>query len=151
MNWRKMVYSMALEVVDAVDFMSAASIHSAGTLTGPPEMKPFMIISLRDSDTQISPGVAHRQELWLLVHDEPGTLTRIDEVLEAIHSLFDQGDSGLFPWPSVDPRTGDPWDAALGAEHAIGARFNGDSREQGDDYYGTIMRYASYDLIGSGS
>lgn len=145
-NWRALVYAMLSSLSDG----GGPTVHASGSLDQAPGTKPFVVFVLRERDSALNPGVAHWQDLEIHVHDEPGSYTRIDGIISDIHDIFPCDDSGFFPWPQTNPVTSDPWDTGLGATHAIGARFQGDSADSADDYYGTITRYASYRLVGSG-
>lgn len=149
-NWRSLVWNMLQSLPDEVAFLSADSIYGPGSLKETPATKPFVMFILRERSSALNPGVAHWQDVEIHVHDEPGSYVRIDQTIDAIHGIFPCDDSGFFPWPQVNPVTTLAWDGALGAAHAIGARFQGDSADSADDYYGTITRYASYRLVGSG-
>lgn len=145
-NWRALVFALLSELSDG----GGPTVYASGSLTEAPSTKPFVVFVLRERDTALNPGVAHWQDLEIYVHDEPGSYTHIDEIINQIHGIFPCDDSGFFPWPQDNPVTSSPWDSGLEASHAIGARFQGDSADQADDYYGTITRYASYRLVGSG-
>lgn len=106
------------------------SIYGAGSLTGTPKKKPFIMIRVGSDVPVFNEGgipeiVSKEGVVW--VHDEPGSYDTIDQVLsEVIAQLAGQ----------------------VSEVGGIACVWQGSSPELADDAYGTITRNCSFRLVG---
>lgn len=119
----------------ALDVLSAGltdNIFSAGRFTGPPKSRPF--ISVHQDPENPHPAIPGKviRTFSVWVHDEPGDYTLIRSILTTIRT-------------NLTPETG-----YIGKINGGLARWQGDSGDQADDAFNTIVSNGSYQFIGQG-
>lgn len=131
-NWLAWMYEQLASDGVVLAKVAQANIHPSGSIEGSPETKPFIVFKY-GNDTPALEGdmeaAAERglAEVWF--HDTPGSYKRINELLDHIKKA----------WPG-------PVASATGG---IACRWLGNSPELSDDGYGTITRYASFEMTGA--
>lgn len=116
--------ALALLGITEKDIMLASAADN-------PAGRPFIV--LRWGVVQPGMGTAKRSILDIYVHDEPGDYDRIDSCISAIRTTLDEIGQVMTPTGSLTH-----------------IEWNGDSGDLDDDTYGTIMRYSTFTLTGSG-
>lgn len=125
MNWRAWVRNVLIASPAVTALVPASRIHGAGSLRNRPSEAPFIV--LRFGDKLGEPGVpADDTEGLVVVHDEPGGYTRIDDVLRVVREtlVMDITDAG-----------------------GVAVEWQGDSGDLADDAWDTIYRNGSYRLL----
>lgn len=128
MDARGWAYNRLSELPEFVALVPMSSVYAAGSLTGSPATKPFVVVRLDTLDVELNdadvPHVA-RQNLTFMVHDEPGSYVRIDAILGVLRRWL----------PGSVPS-------------AIACTWLGDSGDLAEDTYGTIMKQAVFQVTG---
>lgn len=131
-NWRTWAYQRLSQDAAFTALVPVASIYGAGSITEPPQEKPFCVIKLGAELPGPFPGVS-RQRVALYVHDEPGDYLAIGTALAAARTALigAEGSVGQV--------------VALGA---VACAWQGDGPDLADPDFGTIFRTSDYDLHG---
>lgn len=131
MDWRTWAFNRLRNRAQLTAILTSgeADIYGAGSLTGAPADKPFIVLGfgietpeLRDDVKSVSTS----QYMTVFVHDEPGDYLRIGQILEEVKLALE----GVVPDPG-----------------AFCAIWQGNSGDLGDDQLGTIMRNAEFRLV----
>lgn len=126
-DWRKWIYDTLTGDVDIANAVGGPeNIHGAGSLSGPPADKPFIVIRFEQNLPGPFSSVA-AQDANVYVHDEPGGYVTIGYILGLVKTAIEQ--RGF-------------------AENVQGVVWQGDSADLADDGYGTIVRSTSYRFNG---
>lgn len=130
-DWRTWLYDRLRTAVLVTDLVPEASIYGAGSITGPPPAKPFIVIRMED-DVPEFPGCS-RQGATLFFHDDPGTYNRLDDIRRAVRHALCGPDDHI---------------GAVVQSGAIACRWIADGADSSDEGYGTLTKSTEYQLIG---
>jgi hypothetical protein len=125
-DWRLWAWDQLTTDVPLTTLLPAAQMHGAGDLTGQPSVRPFLVVTFTSKVPELNDGetpVSHSQVLTVWVHDEPGSYSQIDSIIELVR-------------------------AALIGDSARICVWTGDSGDLADDTYATITRNSTYRLVG---
>lgn len=119
--------------------LQSKGIVPEGVLAGDvdtPDLRPFL--NLRWGNTVEGLDVIMPRELVVWVHDEPGDYALIDAILVDLRRVL----TGIeaTQWTELSGQTG--WVSVI--------EWNGDSGDLADDGHNTIVRTASFSIVGSG-
>lgn len=126
MNWRQYLKGK----MDGIAVANGFAVHAAGSLTGSPKVRPFIVINVGQDVPELNDGDApawSKRSASIWVHDDPGSYDRIDDIIVAIRTAL----VGQVAQPG-----------------AIAITWDGDSDQLADDMMGTIVRNTNYQLVG---
>lgn len=125
MDWRTWLYAR-LDAPELTAIVPRGSHFGAGSIDENVEPRPFIVIKAGAELRGPFPGVSENfATIW--VHDEPGSYTRIDDALKVIRAVLEGAVTDL---------------------GGVACRWQGDSAELADEFFGTITRNTSYRLNG---
>lgn len=124
---RKLVYA-ALTATPTPGNIPAVRWISAGALDAPPP-RPFAVLRLRDGPASDVRSLQPTLEVW--IHDERGSYTRIDDILEQVKQKL----SAATPMENATHRI-------------VDVRWIGDSPDLVDEGYNTNTKWTSFTLTG---
>lgn len=133
-DWRSWVFSTLSGHAPLLALVSADSIYGAGSLTKPPTKQPFIVIKMEPEVPGPFEGVT-RSRVALWAHDEPGDYLRLGTVLAACRVALCGSGANV---------------GQVAQPGAVAARWQGDSGDLADPDFGTILRTATFDLLGKG-
>lgn len=113
------------------------SIYGAGSLDGPPQKKPFLIIHTDAEERGAFPGRG-KSFMSVHVHDQPGTYSRIRLVLALCRNALCGAD-----------QTEGQASGAAGVTGGGTVRWTGNSADLADEGFNTIVRTGSYECTGA--
>lgn len=131
---------MALKLKNDADLISnlgagVNSVYGAGSLKGPPDKKPFLIIHSDDDNRGPFPGMG-QSLMSLHCHDEPGSYSRIRLILLKARLVL--------CGPALERAT-----QGTGAEAGGIIRWLNNSADLADEGFKTIVRTSQYQLNGA--
>lgn len=129
-DWRIWLFNKLRDSADVTELVPIKSIYGAGSLTGIPSLKPFLVIRVGDEITPL-PGVS-RTDATIWAHDDVGNYLTIDDLLQRVrNALCGRNEiTGQVP-----------------VARAIAARWIGNGPDQSDPTYGTLMKVSNYTLL----
>lgn len=130
MNWRQWTYEKLIADGTFTALIPAASVLGAGSVDMIPDTKPFAVIKMDVRIPAIKEGVAHKQTLRLWLHDEPGSYVVLDQAVQAARAAL----SGY-----------------VAQSGAVRCEHRDVSPDLADDVLGTIVKYVTFDLVGTGA
>lgn len=131
MDWRTWVHSKLTTEPSATALLAVVpldGIKGAGSLTGSPKEKPF-IIPRFGPKLRRNPEGPYSVSVSIWVHDEPGSYLRIEQAIGLIKPLLE---------------------GPVAMAGAVSCEWAGDSGDLADDGFGTIVRNTSFILVGNG-
>lgn len=151
-DYRHMAWALVKALPALVPELEQTSIHGNGVLKSVATVRPFVIVKMGERSEALFGGHAHFHPFHLYVHDDPGSFVVIDKIIRAFKGmLLETDEQAIYQWPKENPDTNAPWDPTWEAHRGIGVRWAGDSGDLADDYYGTLVRYSSWQCIGQGA
>lgn len=112
-----------VKALDGGAVFTDANTFGAGSLgDNPPTIRPFVVIRLLPRRSTLKQGVANLQQVEIWVHDNPGSYTRIDEMLDSLKLMT----SDLVRW-------------------------EGDSQDLSDQSWQTITKNSTFTFVGVGN
>lgn len=126
MDWRTWAYAKLTANAGVGALVQDADVHGSGSLEGSPA-RPFIMLRFGPTVRGAYAGTS-QTELQVWVHDEPGDYLRIQAILQAVRAALE---------------------GVVASAGAHVARWQGESQDLADDGYGTITRWASYNLVGT--
>ncbi len=132
MDWRTWVYDrLRLDATILTD-VPAESVYAAGSLTGAPANRPFIVITFGAESPELNDGdrpSATSQRATVYVHDTPGDYLRIGRILRNVRTLLAGNVTGM-------------------SGGGILGLWEGESSDLADELFKTIMRYGEYRFVG---
>lgn len=135
MDWRTWIYDRIRLDATVLADVPAESIYGAGSVTGAPSERPFLIIRFGTETGELTDAdrpAATSQRVTVYAHDEGGDFLRIARILRNVRTLLAGNVTGM----------------SGNGGGGIVSIWEGDSEDLADDLFGTIMRYSEYRLIG---
>lgn len=132
-DWRIFLWDRLRNNTALTEIVPETSMYGAGSLVGPPEEKPFLVIHLGDEFRL--PGVS-RSLAYVWAHDEAGTYLQIDTVLDLVRDVLCGPGKTVGNVPRENGAGG------------IAVQWDGNGPDQADDALGTLMRRSTYQLMG---
>lgn len=132
-DWRIWLWDRLRGSSSFTDLVPEFNILGAGSLTGVPEVKPFVVLHIGDELYEM-PGVT-RTLATVFAHDEPGNYLLVDEVLKTTRTVL--CGPGQTTGPVYPPPSG-----------GIAVKWDGDGPDQSDEGFQTVMRRSTFSLIG---
>lgn len=131
MDWRVWVYNRLITSPLFTALVPEDRVHGGGSLTGIPEIKPFVVIRV-GAENESVPG-ATITDLSLYFHDEPGSYNRLDDLwMRAKDALCGAGQRQA---PVAEPG-------------GICIKWQSTGGDLSDPGYGTLMKVSEYSLVG---
>lgn len=128
MDWRKWAFEkLTVGFPELSDLVQISSVYSGASLTSSPATRPFIVLTLGEEVPTVAD--ATNAELNVFVHDDPGSYDRIREILQLVK-------------PRLVGQVSDPG--------GVSCAWLRNSADLADDTYGTVMRYATFQLVGRG-
>lgn len=125
---RALMYSVITGAPSLTNLIPAERWIGGGAVDEPPA-RPFAVIRITDSPLSISKAAKPTVQIW--VHDNRGSYTKIDRILEALHAV-------LIAVEDLEDAT----------SRIACIEWTGDSPDLVDTDYNTNVRYATFSLTG---
>lgn len=134
LDWRTWIYNRLRLSAAVLALVPEASIYGDGSITGPPENKPFIVVQV---DNELREWVGHsRGFVTIWAHDEPGNYVLVGQILKTVRNvLCGNGET-----------TGQALEQSAKPNGII--QWLRDSPDQSDIDFGTLSRNSQYQLLG---